>query len=377
MDDYQKYITDPKVISMFQSFLVNDQQELYSPEGVPALIRKAWHTLAEKYKLYAISAGEGACRHVIISKKPFTVSDKPLLLTPSAQRNFRDDFGIKMNLCDHEDFEYYVDLFKARYQLNLTLDAIHEFPNEHTYMSYLIEVKKKIWTYMKNTDHYKKFLTDDFTEYIKKTKEIKEKFNFDDNYLDRKNNNKLFVSIDLKSANYNTMFWYCKEIFNNKPWKEFVSSFSDYPKTAALIQESKMFRQKVFWELNQERQAILWDYLITKATSEINFPFIKAYHVGDEIVFEIENENINLDLDDNIYRVRVFRLQLVADNRKWLIRKYLDNSIDIKCCSPTEYTVVWKKVHKLEIDKRDLKVKWDQKKEDWIYMDLVNIDWLV
>lgn len=385
LEDYM----DDKLVKKFEAFISSDETVLYSPEGISTALRKVWHMLTEKYKLYSISAGEGMCRHVVVSKHPFKVNgDKPFLLSSTAQRRFRDDFGIKINVTDHEDFEYYVDLYNFRPQLNLTLAAIAEFvkqgENELAWMTYLIDVKKKIWSHIKSTDGFNKFMTADLSEYIEATKQIKTQLNFGDVYLLKENSGKLYASIDLKSANYKSLYWYTKEMFmvsgiQTLSWTEFVSCFSDKPATCEYLKMAKLFRQKIFWEFNRERQDILQEYLITRAATKITFPFNKAYHIRDELVFEIDNKNEGLflefakTLDQNLYRASTFRLYQVAQNKEWLIRKFSD-SIDIKCCDPTEYALIWKHVHGLPLEQRDLKWRWNREKNDWDYLD-ADIEW--
>jgi len=386
------YLNDKKLIKKFETFLASDETELYSPEGISAAMRKVWHMLTEKYKLYSISAGEGMCRHVIVSKNPFKINgDKPFLLSSTAQRRFRDDFGIKINVCDYEDFEYYVDLYNFRPQLNLTLAAIAEFvqkgENELAWMNYLIEVKKKIWSHIKSTEGYHKFMTADLTEFLDAINKVKDKLNFQDAYLLKENSGKLYVSIDLKSANYNSLYWFAKEMFivNDKQvtsWDEFVSSFSENPGTTEYLKMAKLFRQKIFWEFDHDRQEILQEYLITRAMTNITFPIIQAYHIRDEIVFEINNESEALfwefakTLDPNLYRANTFKLYQVAKNKEWLIRKFSNGVIDIKCCKPTEYAVIWKHMHDLAIEQKDLKWRWNRETHDWDYLN-GDIEWLI
>jgi len=385
-DDFRKCLDDAEV--RFKAFSESDDNEMSSPEYLSTAGRKAWHTLAEKYGMYSISAGEGVNRYVIVSKNQFKAADKPILMTPTAQRNFRDNFDLKINLCDHEDFEYFVDLFGAREQLNLMLRAIAEFPSEQAWLNHLNDVKVRIWAHIRVTAAYQRFLEADLSEFLKETDDIKAKFNFADSYLEKGNSGKTFVSIDLRSANYNTMFWFAKEMFmvdkvQTESWQSFVDNFSkDKPATAEFIKESKLFRQKIFWELEPNRQKTIYEYLITKILPDITFPIKKTYHVGDEIIFEVDeghNERINdfeKTLDPRLYRLRVFHLYQIAANKPWMARKYAD-SIDIKCCNSTEYTLVWKRVNGLPIDPRDLKSSWNHQTKSWNVINVDDIKWLL
>ncbi len=386
-DDYQKCISDAEI--RFQEFIASEDVEMSSPEYLSVAGRKAWHTLAEKYGMYSISSGEGMSRFVVVSKHPIRLNGKPLLMTPTAQRNFRDHFDLKINLCDPEDFEYYVDLYGAREQLNLILAAIAEFKNEQEWINHINIIKVRIWTHIRSTDAYNRFITADLTEYQKETDRIKAKFNFKDAYLEKENSGKTFVSIDLRSANYNSMYWFAKEMFmingnQTETWQSFVSQFSDdYPASAKFVTQSKLFRQKIFWELEKKRQVLIYEYLIAKVAEMLPFPIKNAYHVGDEILFEIDEgydeqiKQFEKMLDLRYYRVRVFKLHQVAKNKGWLVRKFCDtNTFDIKCCTTFEYTIIWKKINNLPIDQRDLKIKWNHNTKQWNQIDLNEIQWL-
>ena len=415
-DQLKTAMTNPKLVKKFKGFMDSNETELYSAEGLPAVWRKAWHELAHNYNLHSTSAGEGISRYVIVSKRPFQVGGNKLLLSATAQKHFREDFGIKLNLCDYNDFEYLVDLYNARHLLNITLAAIAEFPaktvyeSELAWMQYLIKVKKDIWAHIKSTTSYKKFLSDDLRPLSLHIASAQTKYNLHSNYLIPENSGKMYVSFDIKSANYASLYTFYPGIFDQAldelstahqvisdilPWSEFICRFiNDHPAVLEYLKLSKLFRQKIFWEFNHGRQRTLWEYLIIKMIETC--PFINfvqnKYHISDEIVFEMDG-TVSIDqvkefastLDSNIFRVKIFTLHTLAVGKSWMLKKYTadlalkdtskDTSMDIKCCDPTEHTVAWKYVNGLQIDKRDLKLKYDQAKNDWIYMD-PNIKWV-
>jgi len=391
IDPIEKYMNDPRIQRKFKSFMAGNETELYSAEGLPAIGRKAWHELAQTYGLYSTSAGEGACRHVIVSKRPFHVGGNPLILSATAQQRFRDDFGLKINCCDYNDFEYYVNLYGAQPQLQLTLNAIAEFSlgvnqqeAELAWMTYLIEIKKKIWAHIKSSAGYKRFIAADLTPLANKTREYKAQLQLGDKYLDSKNYHKMYVSIDIKSANYNAFRWYDPDIFNidgnpTSSWGEFVGSFAkDRPATAEYLKASKLFRQKIFWEFDHHKQKILWEYLIVHQAWLANGKFIQGYHISDEVVFEINELSAkewwleyakSLSHNSNIFRVKIFRLYNVSKDKPWIVLKYLDGTSAIKCCNPTEHAIIWKRINDIPPDPRDYKYRWDQKNNDWEYID--------
>jgi hypothetical protein len=373
--DMEAYMKDKKFLSAFQGFVDGNETELYSPEGLPAFCRKAWHEKAVEYGFYTMSAGDGACRYVIISKRPFKANGATLLLSPTAQKRFREDFGLKINLTDHEDFEYFVDLYGARPQLNLTLAAIAEFPNEYDFMSYLIKIKKDIWAFIKSNPAYKEFEEANLEPLIQITKQVQHDMNLHSDYLKEKNNGKHYVSIDIRSANFNVFNYFYPGIFNTNSWSDVIQRFADKPATTTYLIESKLFRQKIFWEFNHARQSVLWEFLITNVAKSLHSESSKlnGYHISDEIVFELDVEHnqawfeSKLNELPSIYRVKFFKLEQIFGNQPWLVKRFTDGTFDIKCCSPTDYAIAWKRIHRLPTNLRDHKQKYDQTTGGWVY----------
>ena len=386
-DEYNKCLTEAD--AEIKEFLNSDVNELYSKPFMSKAGRKAWHTLAEKYGLHSASTGEGESRYVVISKQVIKANGKPLLMTPTAQKYFRDNFDLKINVSDYEDFEYFVELFNAKHLLDIMISAISKFPNEQAWINHINEVKVRVWKSIKSTDAYQRYINFDTTNFVNSTNDIKKKFNVGDSYLEIENNGKKFVSIDIRSANFNSLFWLEKEIFvvdnvQINDWLSFVVLFStDYPEIAEFIKRSKLFRQKIFWELEPKKQSAIFEYLVTKLIPTVTFPFKNVYHVGDEVIFEVDDTtDMNIhkfekSLDPKLYRLRTFTLYQIAKNKNWLLRRYDDNNFDIKRCNTIEYAIIWKTIKKLPINDRDLKENWNHSEKKWDLFDLNKVDWLL
>lgn len=72
-------------------------------------------------------------------------------------------------------------------------------------------------------------------------------------------------------------------------------------------------------------------------------------------------------IPDTMFRVKIFELNSVEIDKPWIVLKYLDRTSAIKCCDPTEYTIVWKMINNIPLEQRDHKYRWDQKNNDWKY----------
>lgn len=412
----EKYIAGAKFQEAFETFRNSDDMVMYSPDGLEAYARKAWHDTAQSIGFYSMSAGDDAHRHVIVSKLPF---EKSLSLSTTAQKNFREDFGLKINLTDCDDFEYYVDMYGARDLLEATVAAVRECSSEFDFMTQLGNAKKAIWNDLKTSDGFAKYSTIDVSLLTNETIENKKRMNIcNHGYTWRSNHGKYYVSIDLRSANFTSLRMFAPMLFHGAiAWDmyldivfecaEIMNSYHIKPGMRKYIDKSKTFRQKVFWEFDNARQSAMWEFIICKiAMCIVNlYPEVaalKTYHIGDEIVFELDDfarqrHLFNLDkvpgnimgdymVNDVPFRVKFFQLERIFDDRDWFVKKYicaddlndvkLDGSFDIMCCTAIDYAVAWKYVssqytgEELIIYSRDLKHRYDAATSAWVYGDL-------
>jgi len=135
------------------------------------------------------------------------------------------------------------------------------------------------------------------------------------------NNNKIFCSIDLKQANFNTF----KELglFDEyTEWKDFMKQYTN----ESILQNSKYIRSYIFGHLNpkytQHLQKIKMNSILNKFYSWSNRMFTLG---SDELIIEL-NSNVNSklikqDIEDNILKeykskitVDIFKLEVVKTN---------------------------------------------------------------
>ena len=92
-----------------------------------------------------------------------------------------------------------------------------------------------------------------------------------------------FISIDLKSANFNSMKYYDESmVFNCNSWSELLKLFTD----EIYFQKSKSFRQKIFWLLDAKKINVVEKYLISIIKNTLD-PFLKDrnYYTNTDEVF--------------------------------------------------------------------------------------------
>lgn len=159
------------------------------------------------------------------------------------------------------------------------------------------------------------------------------------------NDGKMFVSIDMKKANFTALRHYSKEIVGGKEtYEEFLGMFTDED----YFKESKYIRQVIFGNVNPKRQTTYEKFLMDKVLTRLLTIFDAskvAYFSTDEIVIELSDMNseaiqfINqtvLDFKQQGVNIRAdfFKLEKVKGDTGAYIKHMIEDeksSFDIKC----------------------------------------------
>ena len=133
------------------------------------------------------------------------------------------------------------------------------------------------------------------------------------------NDGKVFISIDLKKANFSIMKEHCSNLFSGT-WEDFIGGFTNFD----FIKDSKYIRQVIFGACNPSRQIKFETVKMNRlaATLCLQFGSLKIYSVkADEIIFEKINDDDyekiksyveSLDEADK-YRIEEFKLLKVGN----------------------------------------------------------------
>jgi hypothetical protein len=112
---------------------------------------------------------------------------------------------------------------------------LEKFKNEQEYFEFYNNVKESIVDYIKNNQSYMRFLNEDI--------KIETKYSKQNLYIDQ-NNDRTFISLDMKKANFSALHYYSPEIFKNcSTWEDFVRTFTD----SEHIIGSKYIRQVIIY----------------------------------------------------------------------------------------------------------------------------------
>ena len=169
---------------------------------------------------------------------------------------------------------------------NLFLKELEKYNNQQDYFEEYNKVKDSAILNIKNSEAYQKFNSDDMNKYRVKHENLPGK----DIYKST-NEGKLFISIDMKKANFSSLKYYeysiGESIFGGaSTWEDFIKSFTDNKH----IIDSKYIRQVILGNCNPRRHITYEKYLMDQVLSCL-YDFVDEKRVAsfsnDEIVYDM------------------------------------------------------------------------------------------
>eukprot|EP01127_Copromyxa_protea_P023421 TRINITY_DN874_c0_g1_i1.p1 TRINITY_DN874_c0_g1~~TRINITY_DN874_c0_g1_i1.p1 ORF type:complete len:495 (-),score=86.24 TRINITY_DN874_c0_g1_i1:17-1501(-) len=358
------------------------QTELVSPPAISGAERKVIHTVAEELGITSVSKGEGKHRLVIVTKAP-RVTDE---ISTVSLRKFQDDFNLKINMCETKDFMYFVKLYGAEEKFKIFEDMVRKHGNEEfpkLYQQLVVDITNKILA----TDAFQKFMSNNHD--VKEFEIVRDNPLLVNDVLDvyqHSNNGEYFISLDLRSANFNSLKWLDpKIVLDQESWQNLLALFTneDY------FFHSKALRQKVFWLLSPKKINRLSKYItfqIYKAIEDI-FPNMKVLINTDELIIKVPADKVRhyctqctdriendprFDSMRSFIRLEAFRLSSLSSSLPYFVREIFDSECkrvvqaDLKGIPKEHFAVVWKHYYHLPLEDRDRKLAWDKEKNDFL-----------
>lgn len=372
--------------------------EFVSASGLHPQERRLIHELAQQMNYHSESRGEGNNRVVIVMKKDVSIDGgKCSYINTTTQKRFREDFDVKINLCDPNDFDYFVDLYKAKDKLQHLTEAQNEIGVEE-FPAHVRKLKEHIVEKISSTNAFKKFQTMDLKPFS---------VAFDEHCLSgnpyhERNNHKYFVSIDFKSANFNSLRFVDPDILLGfRTWSDLITHETKFK----YFQESKLFRQKIFHLLEPTKTAIVTLYLIHtvyRKFCESGRGVLSANSVvyinQDEMIVEVERGEleqmihklrkiINSEMNDlaDIVCIEGFRITQISSHYSYFAKEVIANvdkwsesdanvsnqtKVIFKNVPTEHYAICFKHYYGIEINDKDTKVAWCQKTRSFTHVDV-------
>jgi hypothetical protein len=271
----------------------------------------------------------------------------------------------EINIPEYSQFEYYID----------QLSKLDKYKN----IKELVEKFRTLESEIDDIYQFKVKKSNDIIEFIKTTRAFSE-LN-DDNlipdYSTTKNfvydESKRYLSIDIKQANWTILKRYDPDFLNElgNSYFELLDKFG----LPEIFQHSKTFRQFIFGNLNPKRQIKAQRVIIEEIIQKLkSYDLEVACIKHDEIIYVVDDditlENILSEIDYNIFKIKIYRVERVEDFR---INSYYDQSENflhkelVGCNAHLYYLNLKRFIFREKIDIRDLYFRLDSKLAIWNY----------
>lgn len=225
---------------------------------------------------------------------------------------FVKDYNLPIQVLASPYFEYFLDLYQEDYESKSKWDRLQReietrFEGKPgKYLDHFYITRNKIIEDIETSVEYKNFCEDkEFFTKFSNPGEVKH-----DLYTGEQVN-KIFMSIDLKKANFQAIRFYNPKLIQEaKTYKEFIGLYDE----SELLAESKYTRQVIFGKLNAKRQIAIEKYLMYKISEEIktiipeNFDLFSRQ--TDEIIYELPGDYISEGVEEQIISIIKEKLDL-------------------------------------------------------------------
>lgn len=268
-------------------------------------------------------------------------------ISSKAKERFCKDCNIPIKLFQEPYFSERIRLFDTFYgtisKWELFVSELEKYNCEQDYFEEYNRVKDVAISSIKGTEAYLRFNEEDMNKFAVTHKNLPGKDIFNPS-----NNGKLFISIDMKKANFSSLHEYDSTMFGEgNTWEEFISKFTN----SKHITNSKYIRQVILGNCNPKRHITYEKYLMDQTLSLLLDLFDEkniVFFSNDEIIFDVTAENDLsqlIHLKDRVadqlnakskipFRVELFSLHKINGTDGYYKKIYRENGdygIDFKC----------------------------------------------
>ena len=284
------------------------------------------------------------------------------------KERFCKDCNIPLRLYKEPYFMDRLQLYDSYYnsldKWNIFVRELEKYKCGQDYLEEYNRVKDAAINDIKLSDGYNRFNEEDMGKYSLKYKDLPGK-----DIYKPSNIGKLFISIDMRKANFSALKFYDKSIFSNSDtWEEFIERYTENKH----IVNSKYIRQVILGNCNPKRQATYEKYLmglvlevlideLGYSTSDI------AFYSNDEIVIDMGkykgciNKQKILEMAVNArfnipFRIELFYLHKITGTDgyyKEIVKNIIEREYEFKCLNNYTLPFVLRKFNGEEITEND------------------------
>lgn len=284
------------------------------------------------------------------------------------KERFCKDCNIPLRLFKEPYFTDRLQLYNSYYNTldkwNIFVRKLEKYKCEQDYLEEYNRVKNAAINDIKISDGYKRFNEEDMNKYTVKYKDLSGK-----DIFKTSNNGKLFISIDMRKANFSALKFYNRSIFDNADtWEKFIERYTE----DKHIVNSKYIRQVILGNCNPKRQVTYEKYLmglvLEVLIDELGYSASDiAFFSNDEIVIDMgkyedcirKRELIEWQIKGyfNIpFRIELFYLRKITGTNgyyKEIVKNIIEREYEFKCLNNYTLPFVLRKFNEEEITEND------------------------
>lgn len=284
------------------------------------------------------------------------------------KERFCKDCNIPLRLYKEPYFTERLQLYDSYYNTldkwNIFVRELEKYKCEQDYLEEYNRVKNVAINDIKISDGYKRFNEEDMNKYTVKYKDLPSK-----DIYKPSNVGKLFISIDMRKANFSALKFYNRSIFDNaNTWEEFIKRYTENKH----IVNSKYIRQVILGNCNPKRQVTYEKYLmglvLEVLIDELGYSASDiAFFSNDEIVIDMgkyedsirKRELIEWQIKGyfNIpFRIELFYLRKITGTNgyyKEIVKNIIEREYEFKCLNNYVLPFVLRKFNGEEITEND------------------------
>lgn len=284
------------------------------------------------------------------------------------KERFCKDCNIPLKLFKEPYFTDRLQLYDSYYNTldkwNIFVRELEKYKREQDYLEEYNRVKDAAINDIKLSDGYNRFNEEDMGKYSVKYKDLPSK-----DIYKPSNVGKLFISIDMRKANFSALKFYDKSIFSNADtWEKFIGGYTENKH----IVNSKYIRQVILGNCNPRRQVTyekyLMDLVLEVLIDELGYSASDiSFFSNDEIVIDMEkykdciNKQKILEMAVNVrfnipFRIELFYLHKITGTDgyyKEIVRNIIEREYEFKCLNNYTLPFVLRKFNREEITEND------------------------
>ncbi len=282
-------------------------------------------------------------------------------LTNSIKQRFVKDFKLPINLIQDPYFDYFIELYNPDFDTYKKLELLQSFLNtckdQEDFFQKGTTVSTAVKEFIQNSKAYELMNNADLNSFPQ-NKNLTQQ-----NIYIVPNVDKELISIDLEKANFNSFkLFHFEEETGIKTYRELINQFTDQE----YFQQSKMFRQVIFGDLNPARQQRIQKYVIGQLCQKLQENGCEISSASsDEIIVknksstsEVEQILATAPKELQFFRVEKFHFSRIGDDFDFFVKytEQKDGSIkkEFKNSPGHLFPQIYKQHLKLELNQYDM-----------------------